>query len=179
MKFSGNKIVGSSLLSDTGGTGVMRGMKKTLITLAAVSLPFFAGIQSAAAHCQVPCGIFDDEAELMAFDLDIKTIKKSMEQINELSQGDASGNVNQLARWVANKEKHAQAIQDRAAAYFLAQRIKPDMEEKDKDKYHKLLKLVHHITFYAMKCKQSTDLSMVEKLQVVCDEFHDSYDHEH
>ncbi len=166
------------MLSDDGGPGVIGDMKKPFLTLAVISLPLFLGIHNAAAHCQVPCGIYDDEAELMAFDLDIKTIKKAMEQINELS-GDAADNVNQLARWVANKEKHAQAIQDRIAAYFLTQRVKPEMEEKEKDKYYKLLKLSHHITVYAMKCKQTTDLANVKKLQEVCDEFHESYDHDH
>ncbi|MEM9480928.1 MAG: superoxide dismutase [Ni] [Verrucomicrobiota bacterium] len=154
-------------------------MKNTLFTIAVISLPFVAGIQTVAAHCQVPCGIFDDEAELVLFDTDIATIKKSMEQINELSSGDAAANVNQLSRWVANKEKHAQAIQDRVAQYFLAQRIKPDLEAEDKENYYKLLKLVHHITFYAMKCKQTTDLENVEKLQEVCDEFHRSFAHDH
>ncbi|MEM0896521.1 MAG: superoxide dismutase [Ni] [Verrucomicrobiota bacterium] len=153
-------------------------MKNILFSLAVISLPFAAGIQTASAHCQVPCGIFDDEAELVLFDTDIITIKKSMEQINELSS-DAAANVNQLSRWVANKEKHAQAIQDRAARYFLAQRVKPDLEAEDKENYYKLLKLLHHITFYAMKCKQTTDLENVEKLQEVCDEFHSSYAHEH
>ena len=64
-------------------------------------------------HCQVPCGIYDDAARIVTIHEDIKTIRKSIKKINELSYGETSSqSMNQLVRWVNTKEEHAQHIQD-------------------------------------------------------------------
>ena len=39
------------------------------------------------AHCQVPCGIFDDPARVDALKEDAATVRKAMVQINELGTG--------------------------------------------------------------------------------------------
>jgi nickel superoxide dismutase len=63
-------------------------------------------------------------------------------------------------RWVVNKERHANKIQEAVYQYFMAQRIKPDT-----DKYVEKLTLLHKILISAMKYKQSTDTGQVKTLR--------------
>jgi hypothetical protein len=125
-----------------------------------------------SAHCQIPCGIYADDNVFVTMHKDQETIAKAMKQIAELSK-DPTKNANQLARWVTNKEQHAQSIQDTVAQYFLAQRIKVD--EADRDAYQKKLTLLHQITVYAMKCKQTTDPENAEKLHKAISAFNEAY----
>jgi nickel superoxide dismutase len=117
------------------------------------------------AHCQIPCGIYDDARRFDLIDEHITTVEKSMNQIKELSAAEPV-NYNQLVRWVNNKEQHAQEIQDIADYYFLTQRVKP-VAEKDEgyDDYVASLTMLHGILVSAMKCKQTTDLAHVEQLR--------------
>ena len=146
-----------------------------LSALALLSL-IMMPIQPASSHCQVPCGIYDDQ---MRFDLvseHITTIEKSMNSIVALEQ-EAPANHNQIVRWVNNKEYHADEIANIVSYYFLAQRIKP-ADPKDAvalKVYKQKLMLLHEMIIYAMKAKQTTDLANVEKLRSVWQEFHDLY----
>ncbi len=126
----------------------------------------------ASAHCQIPCGIYADDNVFVTMHKDQETIAKAMKQIAALSV-DPSKNANQLARWVSNKEQHAQSIQDTVAQYFLAQRVKID--ESNRETYQKKLTLLHQITVYAMKCKQSIDAENAEKLHKAIGAFHTIY----
>lgn len=127
------------------------------ITITVLAILFSAAI--AGAHCQLPCGIYDDEARLGEIAENITTIEKSVMEIEKLQQLEKI-NYNQIVRWVDNKEHHAQEIQEIAAQYFLAQRIK-----FDDDQYDKKLEALHRIIVYAMKCKQTVDKQMVEELR--------------
>jgi len=130
---------------------------------AILSVFFTAGI--AGAHCEIPCGIYDDAMRLDQVAEHIKTIEKSMKQITELSKG-SPVNYNQLVRWVSNKETHANEIQHIVTKYFMTQRIKPDAK-----KYAEKLKVLHHMLIYAMKSKQTTDPENTEKLKALLKEF--------
>ena len=100
-------------------------------------------------------GIFQVAHEIIPAPLhEVTTIAKSMTQL------EAGQNANQTARWVMNKEKHADEIIEIATQYFLAQRIKDGMEN-----YEANLKALHQIIVYSMKCKQTTDIKNVEKLK--------------
>ena len=129
------------------------------------------------AHCQIPCGIYDDVLRVVSIQEDINTIQKSINKIQEL--GDSEKNIqnqNQLVRWVNNKESHAQLIQDVISEYFLAQRIKPkSSNNKDYDKYVMLTTSCQKIIFYAMKCKQNVDVQYVENLSVELESFVDVF----
>ena len=105
------------------------------------------------AHCQIPCGIYDDVLRVVSIQEDINTIQKSINKIQELGDFEKSiQNQNQLVRWVNNKESHAQLIQDVISEYFLAQRIKPKFSnDKDYDKYVMLTTSCQRIIFYAIK----------------------------
>ena len=119
------------------------------------------------AHCQVPCGIYDDARKVIEIEENILTINKAMESIQLITiQLDRTGqDTNQLVRWINTKEEHAQNIQDIIMEYFLAQRIKPK-EPNDDDylEYVNLTTLCQHIIYYAMKTKQTVDIQHTEKL---------------
>ncbi|MFV2072386.1 MAG: superoxide dismutase [Ni] [Thermoanaerobaculales bacterium] len=138
---------------------------------------FFALVSAApaAAHCQIPCGIYDDELRVEMIEEDITTVEKSMKKIVALGKADPV-NYNQLVRWVDNKEEHAQKIQDIVTAYFMAQRIKPaDPDAKERGAYVNQLTLLHAIQIHAMKAKQSTDLDQIEALRKLVAEFREAY----
>jgi nickel superoxide dismutase len=150
-------------------------MRMLLSALAAATVVFGLAGQ-AAAHCQIPCGIYDDELRVQLIEEHITTIEKSMNQVASLGS-QSPINFNQLVRWIVNKEEHAQKIQDIATAYFMAQRVKlPDATEGDAyDNYIKQLTLLHQIQVVAMEAKQSTDLAHIEKLRTLVKEFRTAY----
>lgn len=129
----------------------------TPILTALVAILLLAG--TAGAHCEIPCGIYDDEARLHEIAEHITTIEKSVMEITKLQQ-EKDINYNQLVRWINNKDDHANALQEVVSQYFLTQRIKFD----DAD-YDKKLAALHQMLVYAMKCKQTVDPAMVEKLR--------------
>lgn len=132
-------------------------------------------LQTAAlwAHCEIPCGIYGDDLRFSMIEENIQTIEKSMEMI-ELS-GD-SANANQVARWVNNKEKHADDIREIVTQYFLTQRIKiPSQENEEQEAYRNKLALLHQMLVYAMKCKQTTDSANADKLRELAQEFKQAY----
>ena len=130
-----------------------------------------------SAHCQIPCGIYDDVLRVVSMEEDIATIQKSINSIQKLGDSEKSiQNQNQLVRWVNNKESHAQKIQDVISEYFLAQRIKPKYSnDKDYEKYVMLTTSCQKIIFYAMKCKQNVDVQYVEKLSAELESFVDVF----
>ena len=140
-------------------------MKRILFSLIIAGLVSFVAATSASAHCEIPCGIYDDQLRLDLIAEHTKTIEKSMNKITELSKGGVT-HYNQLVRWISNKEHHANEIQHIVSQYFMTQRIKPTA-----DKYAEKLKLLHGMLIYAMKCKQTTDPGHVEKLRSLLKEF--------
>ena len=134
--------------------------KKSLLTL---SLAMFAMVllapSTAQAHCQVPCGIFDDHMRVQAMLEDAVTIEKSMTLINELNGKTDALSVNQQVRWIMTKEDHAEKIIRTISDYFLAQRVKPDQKG-----YTKRLERHHAVMVAAMKTKQTVDAKSVKAL---------------
>ena len=133
-----------------------------------------------ALHCQVPCGIYGDKLRIDLLMEDIATIEKGMRQITELGSADHP-NWNQLVRWIETKDEHAQKIQDQAAQYWLAQRIKapaslnaPDAEAAWA-KYNLQLTILHRMIVSAMKCKQTTDEANVAALRQAVKDLAASY----
>ena len=136
----------------------------------------FAITPQAQAHCQIPCGIYDDELRVKLIEEHITTIEKSMNQIVALAK-ETPVNYNQLVRWITNKEEHAQEIQDLVADYFLCQRIKaPESKEGALwEQYVAQLTTLHQIEVAAMKAKQTTDLANVETLRSLVASFRTAY----
>jgi len=113
------------------------------------------------AHCQVPCGIYDDHARVQAMLEDAATVEKSIKLIADLSGKLDPQSQNQLIRWVMNKEKHAQNIIATVCDYFLTQRVKPSQKD-----YTERLTRHHAVIVSAMKAKQHVDLSYALDLKV-------------
>jgi len=129
---------------------------------------------TALSHCEIPCGIYDDHMRVHMIEEHITTIEKSMKQITSL-QKEKPINYNQLVRWIMNKEDHANKLQEIVTQYFMTQRIKMDTKN-----YEKKVTLLHQMLVYAMKCKQTTDLSNTQKLRSLLKQFEDLYlDHTH
>ena len=139
------------------------------------------GLNNIHAHCQVPCGIYDDAARIMQIKEDINTIEKAMKQINNLTLGETTAqNMNQLVRWINTKEEHANFIQATITDYFLAQRIKPKQKNEDgRQLYVNQTLLLQQIIFAAMKCKQTVDKSKPEIVSTLLNQFVDLYFDEH
>ncbi|MBN2317129.1 MAG: hypothetical protein JXM79_24600 [Sedimentisphaerales bacterium] len=130
----------------------------------------------AYSHCQIPCGIYDDEARFAEIAEHITTIEKSMKEIETLSAAQKP-NMNQLVRWVNNKDHHADKLSEIVTYYFMAQRIKLPAEGNvtAQQDYVKKLTLLHHMLVYSMNAKQTTDLDNVAKLRSSLSAFHDIY----
>ncbi len=144
---------------------------KKILTLAAFSFLAFGSRFEVFAHCEIPCGIYDDHMRVHMIEEHCTTIEKGMDEIVRLTYsaqegGPASQDVNQLMRWIMNKEHHAEQVQEIVSQYFLTQRIKPDAEN-----YPKKLELLHGILLSAMKAKQTTDKAHVEKIRSLLAEF--------
>lgn len=118
-----------------------------------ITVPFILIPQFAHAHCQIPCGIYDDFARVQAMIEDATTVEKSCKLIGELAGKSDAQSKNQLVRWVANKEKHAQNVISTISDYFLTQRVKPDQKD-----YDERLKKHHVVILSAMKAKQNADM---------------------
>ena len=147
---------------------------KPIFSAVLVSVAVLASL--AWSHCQVPCGIYGDEARFEAIAEHIATIEKSIKEINELSAL-TTPNMNQIVRWVNSKEHHADEIAHIVTYYFLAQRIKLPAEDdaKANKQYVKKLTLLHQMLVYSMKAKQGTDSANVKKLRSLLAEFHEAY----
>jgi nickel superoxide dismutase len=137
--------------------------------LATGLLAGFFSASMAGAHCEIPCGIYDDPLRINLVAEHANTIEKSMKQIAELQKADQT-NHNQLIRWVANKEAHATEVQHIVSQYFMTQRIKPDQE-----KYSEKLAVLHKMLIAAMQCKQTADLSHVGTLRSLLKAFETLY----
>ena len=148
--------------------------KKSVLYVILISALVFASM--AYSHCQIPCGIYGDK---MRFDMiaeHITTIEKSMKLVTELSSRDKP-NMNQIVRWVANKDKHADEISHIITYYFMAQRVKlpPEGDVEAYNEYVRKLVLLHEMLVYTMQTKQTTDLADVKKLRSSLGKFQDAY----
>ncbi len=150
---------------------------QTIITV--FTFLIVANSNTSFAHCQVPCGIYEDSLRIKLIEEHITTIEKSMNQITALS-AEKNINYNQLVRWVNNKELHATKIQEIVSTYFLHQRIKvTEKGDAHYEAYLTNLRLLHELSVYAMKSKQTTDLNHVGKMREVLSQFTHNYFHGH
>lgn len=149
-------------------------MKNLIIIFLFAGGIFFSN--NVSAHCEVPCGIYNDELRVAMLYEHFTTLEKAMNKITELS-GEDDVNYNQLVRWTVTKEEHAREIQHVVTQYFITQRVKlpASMEGAEYEKYQKQLASLHQLIVYAMKAKQTTDLSYIEKLRSSLASFEEVY----
>ena len=146
--------------------------KVTMSGIAIMALMAVVGVlvqydgRVAEAHCQVPCGIYDDPARLKSLYEDALTIEKAINNIQKLAGKHDAASLNQLSRWVTAKEEHATHIIDVVSEYFLTQKVKPVMVgQPGHGDYLKKLAGHHVVMVAAMKCKQDADLETVAVLR--------------
>ena len=154
-------------------------LKITRLALLALTLTAITP-QLSHAHCQVPCGIYDDAARIVRMYEDAATIEKAMIQMQELADKGGAQSANQLTRWIMTKEMHAANIITTVAEYFLTQKIKPIAEGAEgHDLYLRKLADHHNVLVAAMKTKQNTDVEYVAVLRSTLDALGDHYDLKH
>lgn len=144
-------------------------MKKTAIPLLLGLCLIFGTASLVSAHCEIPCGIYDDQARIRMIAEHITTIEKAMKSIQALETAKPV-NYNQLVRWTMNKEEHANGVQEIVTQYFMTQRIKPNAAD-----YEKKLGLLHKMLLSAMKCKQTTNLENPATLRSLLQQFENLY----
>ncbi|MGD9264602.1 MAG: superoxide dismutase, Ni [Lysobacterales bacterium] len=135
-------------------------MGNVLKILSILALQVMVVSQPAHAHCQIPCGIYDDHARVQSMLEDTATVEKSLRSIMELSGKSDAQSQHQMIRWVMNKEKHAQNIISTISDYFLTQRVAATQED-----YTQRLARHHAVIVAAMKVKQNADLSHAQALR--------------
>jgi len=145
-------------------------VKPALIAVSAIALTGAAvfmtqAADQAVAHCQVPCGIYDDAARIAALQEDAATIAKAQAQLQTLVGKTDAQSFNQAARWVATKEAHASNVIKVVAEYFLTQKVKPVAPGTEGyDAYLQKLANHHLVLNTAMKAKQSADPATADNL---------------
>ena len=127
--------------------------------------------QSVMAHCEVPCGIYDDQRRFEDMLEDQETIAKGIGKIREMAGNTDPQSVNQTVRWINTKEAHATNIQHTISQYFMTQRIKAD-----KEGYAKKLAAAHAVMVAAMKCKQSAEAKPADVLKEKIYDFYRAYE---
>ena len=142
-----------------------------LISVFILSIFALLGTSQLFGHCQVPCGIYTDQLRFEQMLEDQSTIEKAAKMINELSAKKDALSHNQLSRWVATKEAHANAIQKTVTEYFLIQRIKSSAKN-----YEAQLISAHSVLVAAMKCKQTLDPSSSKNLKDAILQLHKDYE---
>ena len=144
-------------------------MKKCFFQSFVGIICFAVLVGTVSAHCEIPCGIYDDQARINMILEHITTIEKSMKEIQKLEK-EKNPNFNQMVRWIMNKEHHATEIQTMVAQYFMTQRIKPGVKD-----YHQKLALLQQMLVFSMKCKQTTDSQNAARLRDLVKQFHQLY----
>jgi len=130
-----------------------------------------------SAHCQIPCGIYDDMLRIKMLEEDVTTLEKSIRSLRELAGKTSAEDVNQAVRWVKNKEVHADRMSEVVVEYFLRQRIK---EPKADDaaaqkKYTDQLVALHRLLVTTMKAKQTVDPEIPGRLREQIKHFRSLY----
>ena len=150
--------------------------KSTALVFAILLVTGLAGV--AGAHCEVPCGIYDDDMRFAAIAEHITTIEKAVTQITDLvAQPPSVMTANQLTRWVMVKESHADQIRDIVTQYFLTQKIAVPAAADDQATaaYTAQLMAAHRVMRAVMKCKQRVDPNQVELLRQAAADFKQAY----
>lgn len=146
-------------------------MKRSMMLFAVPMLVALFCPRIVLAHCEVPCGIYDDQLRFEQMLEDTETIQKAMDQMNSLAGKHDTVDLNQMIRWVSTKEQHATHTQHVIAQYFMTQRIKPADQQ-----YVGRLKAAHAVMQAAMKCKQTADPANADALRKAIMNFHKVYE---
>ena len=151
-------------------------MRRALaIALTAVTLVIAA--TTVGAHCQIPCGIYDDMMRIRMLHEHVTTIDKSVRLIGELAGKHGAADINQIVRWVENKDQHADALAEIVVEYFLQQRVKAPQgdDQAARTRYLEQLQALHGLLVSSMKAKQTVDPEIAAVLTGQIERFSAAY----
>jgi len=142
-------------------------MNRWGMAFALTALCLIGNPDAASAHCQVPCGIYDDPARVQALLEDAATIRKAMKQASALAGKTDAQSVNQQIRWTMTKEAHAANVIEVVSTYFLTQKtaLPAEGDASAQSAYHAQLAACHRVMHYAMKTRQTVDEAHVDALE--------------
>jgi len=119
---------------------------------------------SLSAHCQMPCGIYDDQMvydEVNQFYLTMFKAVKALQNNKFNSDEDR----NQFIRWVMTKERLCNEIAMLLTTYFFQQKIMPIDDNID------MVKSLHRLLFQLVAIKQNVDIKIVKDFGKEWDHF--------
>ncbi len=149
---------------------ITAGVSLVVLILVSTGLVWLLQEERAEAHCQVPCGIYDDVARIRHMKEDVVTITKAMENIAQLSGKHDAQSFNQVVRWITTKDDHASHVISVVSEYFLTQKVKPVAPGGEGyEKYLKALADHHAVMVAAMKTKQNADKQFAQELDAAID----------
>ena len=128
----------------------------------------FAGVKTAAAHCDIPCKIYDPITAQIA----TLSVIRFMDLIAELeSKGSLSvADQAQLSRLVAEKEAHAEKAKHEVRVIWGDYIKQPQF-----DQFPDISALVHNIMLAGSACKQGIEREKGEKLLALVNEFAEAF----
>jgi len=109
-----------------------------------------------SAHCQMPCGIYDDQMIYDEVDQFYLTMYKCVKAL-ENNQFKTDEDKNQFIRWVITKENKCNELAMLITVYFLQQKIMPIDDNAE------LVKSLHKLLFQLVAIKQNVDIKIVKK----------------
>lgn len=138
-------------------------MKKMIFLCSFFVINLYFG--EVGAHCQMPCGIYNDQMVYDKIDEYYKTMVKAVSALNDNKFTNLHDR-NQFIRWVTQKDKQSDEMADVICTYFLMQKIPPD----DEDSFD-LVKSAHKLLFLIVAIKQNVDLKIVNEFGKEWDHF--------
>lgn len=123
---------------------------------------------SASAHCDIPCKIYDPATAQIA----ALTVIRMMDMIAELGEKDSLSLADQaqLSRLVAEKETHALKVKEEVRVIWGDYFKQPQF-----DQVAGVHELVHNIMLQGSKCKQNIDREMGTELLKLVNEFAEAF----
>jgi len=109
-----------------------------------------------SAHCQMPCGIYDDQMIYDQVDQFYLTAYKAVKAL-ENNKFETDEDKNQFIRWVMTKERLCNETAVLLTTYFLQQKIMPIDDNAD------LVKSLHKLLFQLVVIKQNVDIKLVKE----------------
>jgi nickel superoxide dismutase len=123
-------------------------------------------IDTADAHCDIPCGIYDPHhAQIGALTV-IRMVDLINDQVKEHGKGSTAEFINGMARHIAVKEEHAELTKHEIRVIW-----GDFIKEAHADEYPQLNGLVHKIMKLGSKARQTVDRETAVALLETVNEF--------
>jgi len=109
-------------------------------------------VESADAHCDIPCGIYDPHHALIGALTVIRMVDLIEHQVNEAEKVGRGEFYNSVARYIAVKEEHAELVKHEIRVIW-----GDFIKEKHIEQYPQLHGLVHKIMALGSKSRQTVN----------------------